>query len=249
MNCSDLNVECFYTELEKVKTKIDPVKDKINWDSLSMKITLDEDVLDYYKSDLNWIEIGSRLSNENKELFEKYLDLDLYKFSDLKKYPMISILLKYWDDIPTSMIEISIYSTDDAHDILKRMIQDKRFEESKIVENIFNSSYAIRYSDEFRKLAVTHFGAEISEKIWKKIENNESVSSFDYWFDQEQIRNGYNPSLETHRKAVLERLTRRQIERYQDIFDFSTKELIDYRQLWNLKGVLVYMFTGNFLVY
>jgi len=245
MRCEDMKVECFYTELEKVKPKIDPVKDKINWKALSNQITIDREILNYYVNDIDWVVMGARLYSDNPSIFSEYYEKGLFTIESLNARPCVAVMMKYWDEIPKDSIRFNGLGSEATMEVLDLLIEDDRFTTEEVIERILKSNYG-DYTEQFRKRALEVYKNSLPFAIWGKVEKGQSIGYIDNWFNHDEVMKYFNISQPLHRREVLKRMSRENLEKYQDLFDFTTKELIEQRQLWHTRDILKYFFTGKF---
>jgi len=87
MDCEKLDIECFFTEYEQVKAKIQGNEEKIDWKELSKEIPINEEIILNYEKYLDMNEIALRLALSHSEnaqkLFKKYEKFFTFEDSDL----------------------------------------------------------------------------------------------------------------------------------------------------------------------
>ena len=240
MRCEELNIECFFTPLEKIKDKIDSVISKIDWTELSEKIVLHESVLDYYKDRLDWHVIGNRLARGNIDLFSKYAESKDIDVSGISVVPNNGILIKYFKELPVEVLLFKYVEEQKMMKVIRMMVNDDRFNNYDIAKQVIQNRAISRY---YRKEATLLLLNEIDTAFWDTINQDIHIDNFSYWFNEDVIRDGYDGSNEKHRQAVIEGLSSMDIRRYQKMFNFSTKELVKSGKLRGL-NIIVYMVTG-----
>jgi len=242
MKCEEIDIECFYTPLEKIKDKIDPVISKIDWTELSKQIMLHESILEYYKDRLNWHVIGNRLARGSIDLFSKYAESKDIDVSGVSVVPNDGILIKYFKELPVEVLLFNYVENKNIMKVVRMMVNDDRFNNYDIAKQVIHNRVISRH---FRKEATLLLLNEIDTAFWNIVEQGDYIDNFNYWFDEYVIRDGYDNSNEKHRKAILEGLSKKGFERYQEMFSFSTKELINSGKLRGL-NILVYAVTGKY---
>jgi len=246
MNCESMKIECFFTELEKVKPKIDPVIDKINWRELSRHITIDEAILDYYQKNINWTMMGARLFSENVDLFNKYENLGLFKIGELRGQPSYDLLMSRFYEIHKDCINPNNFSSVNTINIVKLMIADPRFTPEELVEMMFRESSMFNHSKNLRELMLETYGNDFSMKFWARVEEGNSIGYFEDWIEHGKVRSYYDKTLPSHRRAVLNRLSRKSLEELMFPIDkFTLRELIYHNFVYDLKTIFRFVFKGK----
>ena len=240
MKCEEINIECFYTPLEKIKDKIDPVIEKIDWTELSKQIVIHESVLDYYTTRLDWHVIGNRLARGSIDLFNKYVELRDIDLSSISVVPNDEIFIKYFKELPVEVLSFDYVNADRMMKVVRMMVEDNRFDNRILAEQVIRSRVVSR---NFRKDAIFLLSKEIKTAFWDIIDRGGCIDHFSYWFTEDIIREGYDDSNEKHRHELIVSLSRKMFEQYQEMFNFTTKELVKSGKLRGL-NILVYMVTG-----
>ena len=249
MKCETLEIECFFTELEKIKPKIDKVIDKIDWTALSREIALDKAVMQEYKDWLDWKVIGRRLFTSDKsDLFSFWVNAGKINISDYYNIiPSFEILQRHFDDLLP--IDIFEYYTEENEDeivkILERMIGDKRYTDEFLVNNFLESSIKWQ-SLKVIDLMFYAYGSTISKRFWEIADNKISKSCFDTWMSRREIANNFNPNNEQHRKLILSKGDFQSYPEYFFMCKWTTKELLEYKHIKCFKQLFFWVFTRRY---
>lgn len=225
MNCDEMNIHCFFTELEKLKAKIDGHEDKIDWTGLSREFLLREEILDYYKDRVDWEVISKRLWDYDCKLFTKYYDEKMFDdFANFGTGGNFDCVLKYFDKLDAEKVSLRSVYTSQYLEVYKLMIASPKWDSETLINMAFS------YVELNEILTDTFKEEEIVEVFLNRLDVDIATNTpyLENWLDNPALMAVIDLNNLKHRNFVLQNLNARTFKEH-----FESKYKFSYNRLYN----------------
>lgn len=223
MKCDEINIHCFFTELEKIKSKVDGNEDKIDWIQLTRELPIREEILDFYKGRIEWGEMKNLLWINNPELFKKYYDGGMYSdLSNLGTNGKYENIVAYLDKLDKQ--NINVFNINGGHiaEFFGLMIDSKKWSTDELI-GMGLKSYNLN------DVLNERFSVEDIIRVFLEIidfDKDKSAPYLDNWMNVPALMAVIDLNKDSHRRFVLTNSSSRVfVEHFESKHEFTYKSI------------------------